>query len=104
MRKYCVWKYSNIKTDIASTWERTRTVTATEPSPAIPTTQPTELTWKTPQKRWSDSPDIRYHHCMTSVTDYFTDNSTDYMYGETFYGRHTAQIALLLSVRREPQR
>jgi uncharacterized protein YxeA len=31
---------------------------------------------------------------MTSVTDYFTDNSTDYMYEETFYGRHTAQIAL----------
>jgi hypothetical protein len=26
---------------------------------------------------------------MTSMTDYFTDNSTDYMYGETFYGRHT---------------
>jgi hypothetical protein len=31
---------------------------------------------------------------MTSVTDYFTDNNTDNMYGETFYGCHTAQIDL----------
>jgi hypothetical protein len=36
--------------DIASTWERTRTVTATVPSPAIPTTQPIELTGTTPKK------------------------------------------------------
>jgi hypothetical protein len=33
---------------------------------------------------------------MTSVTGYFTDNSSVYMYGETFYGRHTAQIAQIL--------
>jgi hypothetical protein len=30
---------------------------------------------------------------MTSVMVYITDNSTDYMYRETFYGRHSAQIA-----------
>jgi hypothetical protein len=29
----------------------------------------------TPKKGSSDSPDKRYHHYMTSVTDYFTDKN-----------------------------
>jgi hypothetical protein len=34
---------------------------------------------------------------MTSVTGYFTDNSTDYMYGETFYGLFYFEVRFLLA-------
>jgi hypothetical protein len=69
-------------------WESNPTV----PSHINPSTILIELGGTTHQKGCADSHHKYIHHYMTSITDYFTDNIIDYMYGETFYSRHTVLL------------